>query len=188
MTGPPAGKGGGVHPPPSLDVSGLLPSPRPWQAGQARAAPPAPAWRLCPGQRGPACSGCGEQTSLHPSWQSAQEDGRPCQAAPTVTSSPHPVSCSPRAHQLTVIPTPHPPALTLGPLFQRGLLLSSTASGSDHHQQAKARNPSRPSGGPGVREEENRSLELSGWGRERPTVWARGCRDPLGRAVFVPHT
>ena len=84
--------------------------------------------------------------------------------------------------------SPNPlPALTLGPAFQSGLLLSSMAPGSDHRQQAKARNPSLPGGGPGVREEENQSLELSGWGMERPTVWARGCADPLGKGVFVPY-
>ena len=99
---PSSGEGMGVHPPPSLDVSGLLPSPRPWRAGQARAAPPAPAWRLRPGQRGRPAR-CGEQTSLRPSWQRAQEDGRPCQAAPTVTSS---LTPSPAARMPTSLQSP----------------------------------------------------------------------------------
>lgn len=119
---------------------------------------------------------------LRPFWQRAQEDG----ALPSCSQGPrpHPISCSRVATSIQSSPPPTS-SLTFSHC-PKGPPLSSMASGSDHHQQAKARNPSLPGGGPGVREEENQSLELSGWGRERPTIWATSCTDLLGKGCLSP--
>lgn len=177
-----AGMGGSIHGRAWMAAASPA-SPPPWRAGQAgQPLPPLPG--DCPGQRGPACSVQG--ADLPPSFLAESPGGR--RPAQLLLQGPRPLTPSPAAAWPPAFSHPRlPPALTLGPPFQRGHLLSSMASGSDHHQQAKARNPSLPGGGPGVREEENQSLELSGWGRERPTIWATSCTDPLGRGVFVPR-